>query len=353
MFLSVLKAFERHLGDSTMFPMSNNANEYAEQIDRLANGYRDAQVLLAANRLGVFPLLEHGPKTIAEMAQSLQATERGLRILCDALVALTLLQKTGDRYENGEAVKQCLLPSSPSPKTSILLHNARLYERWGKLYRVIKTGQHVADDQIDPGLRYSEADFARAMADSGRAMVKTTADALLLDNAERMLDVGGGPGLYSIEFARRYPQLSVVILDNKETLEIAGENIREAGLDDRIRLLPGDVFTQALGGPYDFVLVSNLIHSFSDDENACLISKVAKAMNPGGRVCIKDFFLEPDRTSPAGAAIFAVNMLVSTEKGNCYTSQEASAWLVRSGIIVESFRMITPQSGVLLGKKPR
>jgi len=332
--------------------MSKNPNEYAEQIDRIANGYRDAQVLFTANRLGLFRLLENGPKTVAEMAESLQVTERGLRILCDALVALTLLEKTGDGYQNSDAGKHCLLPSSPASKSSILLHNARLYERWGRLYHVIKTGQPVADDQIDPGLRYSAADFARAMADSGRAMVKTTADALALESAARMLDVGGGPGLYSIEFARRYPNLHAVVLDSKETLEIAGENIREAGLEDRIRLLPGDVFTQALGGPYDFVLVSNLVHSFSDDENACLVDKIAAALNPEGRLCIKDFFLEPDRTAPAWAALFAVNMLVSTEKGDCYTVQEASSWMTRAGLGIESFRMITPQTGLLLGKKP-
>ncbi|RPJ64519.1 MAG: methyltransferase, partial [Acidobacteria bacterium] len=121
--------------------MSQNPNEYAEMIDRLANGYREAQVVLTANRLGVFPLLESGPKTVGEMAQWLHVTQRGLRILCDALVALGLLQKVGERYENGEAAKQCLLPSSTASKSAILLHNARLYERWGKLYRVLKTGQ--------------------------------------------------------------------------------------------------------------------------------------------------------------------------------------------------------------------
>ena len=332
--------------------MPENPNEYADQIDRLANGYREAQVLLTANRLGLFPLLENGPKTIAEMAQSLEVSQRGLRILCDALVALTLLEKVGDQYRNSEAATHCLLPSSPASKSAILLHNARLYERWGRLYRVIKTGQHVTDDQVDPGLRYSEADFARAMADSGRAMVKITADALALGTVGQMLDVGGGPGLYSIEFARRYPTLQAAILDSKETLEIARENIREAGLEDRVRLMPGDVFTQALGGPYDFVLISNLIHSFSDDENACLVNKVTAALSPGGRICIKDFFLEPARTAPQGAALFAVNMLVSTEKGNCYTVQEASSWLNRARLVVESFRMITPQTGLLLGKKP-
>jgi cyclopropane fatty-acyl-phospholipid synthase-like methyltransferase len=332
--------------------MSKNPNEYADQIDGIANGYREAQVLLTANRLGVFPLLESGPKTIPEIAQSLEVTQRGIRILCDALVALTLLRRIGDRYQNSEAARQCLLPSSPASKRAILLHGAKLYERWGKMYRVIKTGQHVTDDQIDPELLHSPADFARAMADSGRAMVKITVDALDLQGARQMLDVGGGPGLYSIEFARRYPKLHAVILDNKETLEIAGENVTKAGLEDRIRLLPGDAFTQPLGGPYDFVLISNLIHSFSNDQNARLVKRISEAVGPGGRVCIKDFFLERDRTAPQGAALFAVNMLVSTEKGDCYTVQEATSWLNAAHVVVESFRTITPQSGLLLGKKP-
>ncbi|MFB3903719.1 MAG: methyltransferase [Acidobacteriota bacterium] len=332
--------------------MSKNPNDYAEHVDRLSSGFRDAQVLLTANRLGLFPFLENGPKTVAEMAQSLQASQRGLRILCDALVALKLLEKIGDRYQNSEAARLCLLPSSPASKSSILLHHARLYERWGRLYRVVKTGEPATDDEIDPGLRFDAGDFARAMADSARAILHATVEALNLEGAERMLDVGAGPGLYSIELVRRHPKLQAVILDSKETLEVARENVQAAGLEDRIRLLPGDVFTQALGGPYDFAFVSNLVHSFSNDENARLVNKVAATLTSGGRLCIKDFFLEPDRTAPAWVALFAVNMLVSTEKGDCYTVQEASSWLMRAGLRVESFRMITPQTGILLGKKP-
>jgi len=332
--------------------MSKDPGAYSEMIDRMANGYRDAQALLAANRLGIFQLLEEGPKTAAAIAEKLQAAERGVEILCDALVALALLRKKDGRYENGEAAKACLLPSSPSPKSAMLLHQARLYERWGRLYQVVKTGQCVGEDEIDPSLRHREEDFARAMADSARAAVKTTVEALPLGDARRMLDVGGGPGLYSIEFMRRHPQLHCVILDNEKTLRVAEENAVKAGLRDRLTLAPGDVFEAELDGPYDFILLSNLIHSFSGEENAGLVKKCAAALGPGGRLCIKDFFLEPDRTAPVWAALFAINMLVNTESGNCYTLEEVSSWLGAAGLAVEPSRLITPQTGLLLGRKP-
>jgi len=331
--------------------MSKDSSGYSEQIDRLSSGYREAQVLLTANRLGLFRLLEDGPKTAAEIAKRLQAAKRGIEILCDALVALTLLHKKEGKYDNSEAAKACLLASSPSPKSAMLLHSAKLYERWGKLYQVVKTGQCVTEDQIDPSLGHREEDFARAMADSARGILKPTVEALPLGNAERMLDVGGGPGLYSIEVMRRHPQLRCVILDNKKTLEVAGENAVKAGVRDRLTLMPGDVFEVDLDGPYDFIFMSNLIHSYSPKENASLVKKCAAALNPGGRLCLKDFFLEKDRTAPVWAALFAVNMLVNTDEGNCHTTDEASSWLAAAGLKVEPLRHITPQTALLIGQK--
>ncbi len=332
--------------------MSDHSNDFAEQIDRMAAGFRDAQILLTANRLELFSLLETTPRaSVPEMARVLGASERGLQILCDALVALRLLRKTNDRYENSEAARYCLLPSSPAPKGAILLHTAKLYERWGKLYDAVLSGQPVPDEQIDPRLRFDEAGFARAMADSARAMVKVTAEALPLAGVARVLDVGGGPGLYSIEFSRRNSGRRCVIMDNPPTRKIALENIREAGLEDRVTPLPGDILRDDPGGPYDLVFVSNLIHSFSADDNARLVKKCAGVLNSGGAICLKDFFLEADRTSPVWAALFAVNMLVSTESGSCYTVEEASGWLDAAGLTRAPFRMITPQTGLLIGRK--
>jgi ubiquinone/menaquinone biosynthesis C-methylase UbiE len=331
--------------------MENQVSRSAELIDKIANGYREAQILLTANRLGVFHLLADQRLSLDQMAEALQVSRRGLRILCDALVALTLLSKDGEAYFNSEAAKHCLLLSSPAPKREILLHGARLYQRWGALYQAVREGGSVSDQMIDSALQHDERDFARAMADSGRAMASQTADALDLSGVRRLLDLGGGPGIYAIEFVRRNAELQVTLFDSPATLDVARERIAEAGLDGRIELRTGDAFADPLGGPYDVIFMSNVIHAYSAAENVSLVKRCADALTEKGRLCIKDFFLEEGRTSPAGAAIFAVNMLVNTENGDCYTFEETCSWLSDADLLCLDKRFLTAQSGIVIGQK--
>ena len=70
-----------------------------------------------------------------------------------------------------------------------------------------------------------------------------------------MLDIGGGPGIYAAEFARKNPRLQITILDDDKTLEVAKRNTTAAGLDDRISFLPGDVFETAIEQTFDWIFV--------------------------------------------------------------------------------------------------
>jgi predicted O-methyltransferase YrrM len=143
----------------------------------------------------------------------------------------------------------------------------------------------------------------------------------------------------------------VTVIDDAETLEVARENCARAGLQDRILLEPGDAFTDDLGTGYELVFLSNLLHIYSAAENRLLISRAAAAVAPTGRICIKDFLLDPTRTSPRGAALFSVNMLVSTTSGDCYTLQEIEGWLGKAGFFVEETLNLARYSRLVLGKR--
>lgn len=331
--------------------MNQSQPPFSDPIDEMSRGYTAAQILMTANRLGVFPALGKGRLTAGELAEQLEADRRGLAILCDALTALGLLRKEEDTYRNSELALEYLLPDSPNPKIAILKHGAKLYERWGHLYDIVKTGRPAPQEALSPGLAQDETDFARAMADVARTSAAQTAEAIPLPGARSMLDVGGGPGLYAIEFARRNPDLRVTILDNAKTLEIARANVEHAGFSDRISFHPGDVIEDDPGEGYDFILLSNLIHSYSDAVNRHILHKCARALAPGGRLCVKDFLLNPDRTSPPWAAVFAVNMLVNTEGGNCYTREEIRSWMEDAGLAWEGGRDVAVNSGLVMGRK--
>jgi predicted O-methyltransferase YrrM len=209
----------------------------------------------------------------------------------------------------------------------------------------------VAEDAIDPRLAGDEVAFARAMADVGRESARLTVDALDLSAVATALDLGGGPGLYAVEMARRRPDLVVTLLDRPGTLVEARRNVEAAGLGDRVRTLPGDALRDPLGGPYDLVLTSNLLHIYPPESNRLLVARAAAALAPGGCLAVKDFLLDPDRTTPAGGALFAVNMLVSTEGGDSYTVGEVTAWAEEAGLTVERVADLTPHSCLLVARR--
>lgn len=333
--------------------------ETFEPIDRMVQGYREAQILFTAVRLGVFDALAKEPASADALAARLEADPRGTRILCDALAALGVLVKETAApgvYGCSPAATEFLLYAAPATKVPMLLHGAKLYERWAGLFDAVKTGAPVPDDRIDPRLWGDEGGFARAMGAIGRESAVQTADALerlgLLQDARTLLDVGGGPGVYAIEVAGRVPQLHATVMDGAETLEVARANVEEAGLADRVTLRPGDAFEDDLGGPYDLVFTSNFLHIFGPEANRRLVRRVADALAPGGHLAVKDFLLDPGRTTPEGAALFAVNMLVGTEAGDSYSLEEVHAWFRKAGLEPEATVDLTPQSRLTVARKP-
>jgi SAM-dependent methyltransferase len=189
------------------------------------------------------------------------------------------------------------------------------------------------------------------MASSAALQARETAAKLDLRPARKMLDIGGGPGIYAIECARRNPHLRVTVFDRPETLQVARENIARARLKSRVRTRAGDAFAGSLGRGYDLILLSNIVHVYGPDANRELVRRAARALVPGGRLCIKDFLLRPDRTGPERVSLFAVNMLVNTAGGDCYTLPEIKGWLLNAGLEFERATRLDRPSWLVIGRR--
>jgi SAM-dependent methyltransferase len=307
---------------------------------------------MTAERLGIFTLLGAGARSADDLSEAVAAKPRGVRMLCDALVSLGLLERNGGLYANSELARNFLISTSPQSQSALVQHAARLYERWGRLYDVVKTGSPLDERAGDPRLLGSEVDFARAMASSGALHAQETVDKLNLVQARHMLDLGGGPGIYAIEFARRFPQLHVVVFDREQTVKVAEENIRKAGLSQRVTVRAGDLFRDDFSGAYDFIWVSNIVHAYSAADNQRLIAKAAQALVCRGQLCVKDFMLEPDHSGPTWACLFALNMLINTPGGDCYSAEEIQGWYHTAGLVCSVVIELTPPSKMLLATKP-
>jgi cyclopropane fatty-acyl-phospholipid synthase-like methyltransferase len=164
-----------------------------------------------------------------------------------------------------------------------------------------------------------------------------------------MLDVGGGSGAYSIAFASANENLQVDLLDLATVIPIAQGHIKSAGLAGRIRTRPGDLRADKFGEGYDLVFVSAICHMLGPGENKDLLQRCFEALAPRGRVVIQDFILEPDKTAPKSAALFALNMLVGTQAGSTYTEAEYATWLEEVGFQEVRHVRLPGPSGLIVG----
>ena len=294
--------------------------------------YWETKILLTAVRLDVFSALDSKPKTVHEVAGRIGAHEPTLSLLLNALVAMRLLNKEeGEAYENSTVAATHLVRNSAQYVGHLLLLHDAEWESWGKLTETIKTGQRSVDRHVfetDPELGGNVlAVLHRIGQQSGPDLAKR----LQLSGPVRMLDLGGGAGTNAIAFCRVYSELTATVFDLPATLRLTERTVKEAGLESRIALRSGDFNQDSLGGPYDFVLMSDILHYQNFATNAVLVQKVYSHLAPGGRLVIKDRFLDETGTGPAWTTAFAVHILVNTQQGGCYKTADAIHWMTQAG----------------------
>ncbi len=293
--------------------------------------YWETKILLTAVKLDVFSVLDGRGRTASEAAEKLGADARALGLLLNALVAIRLLSKSGDLYANTPVATTHLVKHGPQYVGHLLLLHDAEWDNWGKLEEAVKTGrspvtQHVFE--TDPALG---ANVLSVLHRIGQQSGPDLAKRLALGQARTMLDLGGGAGTNAIAFCQTYPQLSATVFDLQTTLPLTERTVKDAGLEGRIALKAGDFNRDSLGGPYDVVLMSDILHYQDLATNAALVKKIYSHLNPGGRLIIKDRFLDASGTSPAWTAAFAVHILVNTEQGACYRTAEAMQWMHDGG----------------------
>ena len=293
--------------------------------------YWETKILLTAVKLDVFSALDSKPKAAPEIADRIGANESTLTLLLNALVALKLLSKNDGAYANSTAAATHLVRHSPNYIGHLLLLHDAEWDNWGKLEETIRTGSRSVDRHVfetDPELGSNVlAVLHRIGQQSGPEFAKR----LQLTGPTRMLDLGGGAGTNAIAFCRVYQDLTATIFDLPATLHLTEKTVKETGLESRITLLPGNFHTDALGGPYDVVLMSDILHYQTFETNAALVQKVFNHLVPGGRLIIKDRFLDDSGTGPAWTTAFAVHILVNTQQGGCYKTADAIQWMNHAG----------------------
>jgi 2-polyprenyl-3-methyl-5-hydroxy-6-metoxy-1,4-benzoquinol methylase len=202
----------------------------------------------------------------------------------------------------------------------------------------VKTGRPHRAEGRDYGV------FIKAMHNNAVLRARAVIGSVDLIGVKTALDLGGGPGTYSAELARR--GVRATLFDLPDAIKIARKLVKI----NAVRFMTGDFHADDIGGGYDLVLISQILHSLSIQEIQALLRKARNALNPMGKIAIHEFLLDNNRAHPVPGALFSINMLINTAEGRCYTPQEMKAWLKQTGFKYIKMKVLG-DTVVLSGRK--
>lgn len=246
-----------------------------------------ADALRVALTIGLFEHLEQYTAP-AQLAAILALDPLNTAYLLEMLWAQGLLERDEQHshYRNGETARRYLNRGTPQYCGDALLFRHQVLRQAGQsLEQALRNGL--------PPATAPTREMARRWAEAARAQIAQEQQAVTAEVAcrliehlpqaphlQRMLDLGGGPGLVAIALARQLPNLHGTVFDFAETAAVAQENIVRAGLEKRLGTIGGDLERDDLGSGYDLIWCSSVFH-FAHDLDRLLL-RLHAALNPSG-----------------------------------------------------------------------
>lgn len=282
--------------------------------------------IVSAAKLGVMKALNEQHLTIDELASRLEVSARGLQALVDVLATLGYVEVADGKYGPGEIARRWLSPDEKLDFTPALLWG---YELWNVLWDLPDAIRH-GKPQRSLWQRWENnpragADFSDYMKVKSRLTLASIVEALPMPReARRLIDLGGSHGLHAMALCSRYPNLHATVMDLPEALANTKRAVADARLEQRVTLKPGDFLKDDMGRGYDAVLLFEIVHNHTPDENRELIARASRALNPGGIVAVLEDVKEhalDEHNAAFSLAMFACS------GDRTYARDEIAAWL--------------------------
>ena len=325
-----------------------------EHLHQLNFSFVPSRVLTAGVQLGVFSLIASGRRSVKEIAAAAQASERGVRMLLDALVICQVLSKRDALYDLTPLAARYLVRESPDYMGS-MMENDGHWESWGRLSEAIRTGQPVHRVGEKEQAEAFFPDLVRTLHIINWEPARRAAQVLGAGNGRRglrVVDVGCGSGVWGIAVAEADAQARVTAQDFPAMLAVTREYLQRHGVHDRYDFLPGDLKEVDFGADrYDVALLGNIVHSEGERSSRNLFARLHRALRPGGQIAIADMIPNDDRTGPPFPVFFALTMLLHTPEGDTFTPGEYRQWLREVGFARVETADIGSHSPMIVGTK--
>ncbi|MEU6172018.1 methyltransferase [Streptantibioticus parmotrematis] len=294
------------------------------------------KTFLSAVELRVFTALAERPLTAQELCDRTGVHSRPAADFYDALVALDLLRRDGDRYATTEETGEFL---DENKRHSYLGDHFRVAMGGfaDEMVEMLRTGQSPSGRR-GPGEFYektyatddSTRRFHRAMTAMSLASADAIATGFPWDRYRTLADIGCAEGALPVRVLERHPHLSAVGMDLPPAREGFEEYVAAHGMADRLRFRPGDFFQDPMPSA-DVIVLGHVLHNWGLEDKHTLLKRAHEALAPGGAVVVYETMIDDERQDNAVGLVLSLMMHLALPGGFDYTSGDCRGWLEQHG----------------------
>ncbi|MGH6834535.1 MAG: methyltransferase [Methylocella sp.] len=327
-------------------------------IFKIGFGFWESKALLSAIELGLFTELAKGPADLATLSRRLSLHDRSARDFLDALVALKVLDREGGRYSNTAETDRFLDRAKPSYVGGLLeMANARLYGNWGLLTEALKTGRNQNEAKESGDLfatLYADPDklrgFLAAMSGVSLGAAQAIAAKFPWQDYKTFVDIGTAQGMVPVTIARAHSHLSGAGSDLPEVKPVFDEFIALHGMQERVKFLSGNFFTDPLPTA-DVLIMGHILHDWDLSQKRMLLEKAFAALPKGGALIVYESIIDDERRENAFGLLMSLNMLIETTGGFDYTGADCQAWMREAGFSQTRVEPLTGADSMVVATK--
>jgi len=300
--------------------------------------FHNLPAMLAADEIGLFDALADGPLSVDALAIRCHVNARALGIVNGLLCALGLIVRRAERYGLTPVSRHYLVKTSdfywgallagfrqstPSTELIVAALAPDAEQNGGENARSWEAGEIPAE---------RARHIAAFMHAHSCAAAVGVAEQRVFRQVARVLDVGGGSGVFSIAMAQRWPQLRATVMDLGTMCDAALHYMREGGVTDRVDTLAVDMFREPWPTGHDVLFFSNIFHDWADDTCLDLARKAYEVLPSGGRIMLHEALINDNLDGPATPTSFSILMLYGTQ-GRQFTLPELTGLLGAAGFV--------------------
>ena len=297
--------------------------------------FNAARAIMAGAELGIYEAIGKKARTADEIAAECKTNAHATKQLLNCLVGIGYLNWSDEKYSLKTKYHKWLLKESESNLINKLRFQLIEWNWMAMLEDYVRTGNTL---QLHNSVNEKEWNlYQEGMRDLSVNAAKELAGKIPISkNATSMLDIGGSHGLYSIELCKKYPALKSTILELPGAMESASAIAKRYDTTGRVSYKAGNALEDDLGSEqYDLVMINNVVHHFTPEQNNALAQKVARALKPGGIFIIGEF-IRAEKPGEGGVIASASGLYFSviSASGN-WSADEIESWQKNAGLKLE------------------